>query len=91
MDSQALVAHLIQNTVILSTAVELGIRWRELAERLGKLSSAQIAAYEAPHRGKSGEVSAVVSSFDFYLFYLGKCVVLRRSPLHDLIGSTDND
>ncbi|XP_031677001.1 metastasis-associated in colon cancer protein 1-like isoform X1 [Oncorhynchus kisutch] len=59
MDSQALVAHLIQNTVILSTAVELGIRWRELAERLGKLSSAQIAAYEAPHRGKSGEVSAV--------------------------------
>lgn len=61
MDSQALVAHLIQNTVILSTAVELGIRWRELAERLGKLSSAQIAAYEAPHRGKSGEVSAVVS------------------------------
>lgn len=57
MDSVNLVAQLIQNTVILSTAVELGSRWRELAEKMGKLSSAQIAAYEAPHRGKSGAVS----------------------------------
>nr|XP_046255693.1 metastasis-associated in colon cancer protein 1 [Scatophagus argus]XP_046255694.1 metastasis-associated in colon cancer protein 1 [Scatophagus argus] len=57
MDSVNLVAQLIQNTVILSTAVELGARWRELAEKMGKLSSAQIAAYEAPHRAKSGEVS----------------------------------
>ncbi|KAJ8004770.1 hypothetical protein DPEC_G00139730 [Dallia pectoralis] len=58
IDSQSLVAHVIQNTVILSTAVELGSRWRELAERLGKLSSSQIAGYEAPHRGKNGEVSS---------------------------------
>lgn len=56
MDSVNLAAQLIQNTVILSTAVELGVRWRELAEKIGKLSSAQIAGYEAPHRGKSGEV-----------------------------------
>ncbi|KAF7658248.1 hypothetical protein LDENG_00015590 [Lucifuga dentata] len=56
-DSLNLVAQLIQNTVILSAAVELGIRWRELAEKMGKLSSAQIAAYEAPHQGKNGEVS----------------------------------
>lgn len=62
MDVQGVVAHLIQDIVILSTAVELGVRWRELAERLGKLSSAQIAAYEAPHKGKNGEVSAQVSS-----------------------------
>ncbi|XP_035862381.1 metastasis-associated in colon cancer protein 1 isoform X1 [Sander lucioperca] len=58
MDSVNLVAQLIQNTVILSTAVELGVRWRELAEKMAKLSSAQIAGYEAPHRGKSGEVSS---------------------------------
>ncbi|KAF7708465.1 metastasis-associated in colon cancer protein 1 isoform X1 [Silurus meridionalis] len=58
MDAQGLVAHLIQNTVILSTAVELGVRWRELAEKIGKLSNSQIAGYEAPHRGKNGEVSA---------------------------------
>lgn len=57
MDSVNLVAQLIQNIVILSTAVELGVRWRELAEKIGKLSSAQIAGYEAPHRGKNGEVS----------------------------------
>ncbi|XP_039972638.1 metastasis-associated in colon cancer protein 1 [Xiphias gladius] len=56
MDSVNLVAQLIQNTVILSTAVELGVRWRELAEKMGKLSSAQIAGYDAPHRGRSGEV-----------------------------------
>ncbi|XP_030248350.1 metastasis-associated in colon cancer protein 1 [Sparus aurata] len=56
MDSVNVVTQLIQNTVILSTAVELGTRWRELAEKMGKLSSAQIAGYEAPHRGKSGEV-----------------------------------
>ncbi|KAL6489599.1 hypothetical protein MHYP_G00033400 [Metynnis hypsauchen] len=58
LDAQGLIAHLIQNTVILSTAVELGVRWRELAERIGKLTNAQIAGYEAPHRGKNGEVSA---------------------------------
>ncbi|XP_019728461.1 metastasis-associated in colon cancer protein 1 [Hippocampus comes] len=56
MDSINLVARLIQNTVILSTAVELGIRWRELADKMGKLTSAQIAVYEAPHRGKNGEI-----------------------------------
>ncbi|XP_047196667.1 metastasis-associated in colon cancer protein 1 isoform X1 [Hippoglossus stenolepis] len=58
MDSVKLVAQLIQNTVILSTAVELGARWRELAEKMGKLSSAQIAGYESPHLGKSGDVGA---------------------------------
>ncbi|XP_056300080.1 metastasis-associated in colon cancer protein 1 isoform X2 [Pseudoliparis swirei] len=58
MNSVTLVAQLIQNTVILSTAVELGARWRELAEKMGKLSSAQIADYEAPHRGKSRDVGA---------------------------------
>ena len=61
MDSLKIVAELITNTVILSTAVELGVRWRELAEKMGRLTSAQIAAYEAPHRGKSGEVNLQVS------------------------------
>nr|XP_023658263.1 metastasis-associated in colon cancer protein 1-like isoform X1 [Paramormyrops kingsleyae]XP_023658264.1 metastasis-associated in colon cancer protein 1-like isoform X1 [Paramormyrops kingsleyae]XP_023658265.1 metastasis-associated in colon cancer protein 1-like isoform X1 [Paramormyrops kingsleyae] len=58
MDAQDLVSRLTQNTVILSTAVELGVRWRELAEKLGKLSSAQIARYETPHQDKSGQVSS---------------------------------
>ncbi|XP_058504436.1 metastasis-associated in colon cancer protein 1 [Solea solea] len=58
MDSVNVAAQLIQNTVILSTAVELGVRWRELAEKMGKLSSAQIAGYESPHRGKNGDIGA---------------------------------
>uniref|UniRef100_A0A8C5BZ63 ZU5 domain-containing protein n=1 Tax=Gadus morhua TaxID=8049 RepID=A0A8C5BZ63_GADMO len=58
MDYVSLVALLMKNTVILSTAVELGIRWRELAEKFGKLNSAQIANYEAPHAGKTGEINA---------------------------------
>lgn len=57
MDALNLAAQLIQNTVILSTAVELGSRWRELAEKMGKLTSAQIVAFESPHRGKMGDVS----------------------------------
>lgn len=61
MDAQDLVSRLTKNTVILSTAVELGVRWRELAEKLGKLSSAQINRYEAPHQEKSGQVSSQVS------------------------------
>ncbi|KAM9782623.1 metastasis-associated in colon cancer protein 1 [Neosynchiropus ocellatus] len=56
IDSVNLVAQLIQNTVILSSAVELGVRWRELAEKMGKLTQAQIAAYEAPHQGKNGVI-----------------------------------
>ncbi|KAF3691821.1 Metastasis-associated in colon cancer protein 1 SH3 domain-containing protein 7a5 [Channa argus] len=58
MDLVNLVAKLIQNTIILSTAVEIGVRWRELTEKMAKLSSAEIAGYEEPHRGKNGEVGA---------------------------------
>ncbi|MGH0150826.1 UNVERIFIED_CONTAM: hypothetical protein FKN15_040296 [Acipenser sinensis] len=56
IDCQGLVARLTQNTVILTTAVELGIRWRELAEKASRLTKAQIDGYEAPHKGKNGEV-----------------------------------
>ncbi|XP_037532954.1 metastasis-associated in colon cancer protein 1 isoform X2 [Nematolebias whitei] len=58
MNTVHLVAKVIQNTVILSTAVELGIRWRELAEKMEKLSSSHIAGYEAPHRENNGEIGS---------------------------------
>ncbi|XP_041102230.1 metastasis-associated in colon cancer protein 1-like [Polyodon spathula] len=58
IDCQGLVARLTQNTVILTTAVELGIRWRELAEKAARLTKAQIDGYEAPHKGKNGEVAS---------------------------------
>ncbi|GAB1297881.1 Metastasis-associated in colon cancer 1 [Apodemus speciosus] len=58
MDCQGLVARLIQEAVILTSAVKLGRSWRELAEKSAGLTKHQIQAYEIPHRGKSGEVSA---------------------------------
>ncbi|XP_067865192.1 metastasis-associated in colon cancer protein 1 [Heterodontus francisci] len=57
IDCQGIVARLVQDVVTLSIAVELGVRWRELGEKLSKLSKQQIDAYEAPHRTKSGEVN----------------------------------
>ncbi|GCC29139.1 hypothetical protein chiPu_0007576 [Chiloscyllium punctatum] len=57
LDCQGIVARLVQDVVMLSTAVELGVRWRELGEKLSKLSKQQIESYEAPHRTKSGEIN----------------------------------
>ncbi|XP_051922283.1 metastasis-associated in colon cancer protein 1 [Hippocampus zosterae] len=87
MHSINLVARLIQNTVILSTAVELGIRWRELADKMGKLTSAQIAAYEAPHRGKNGEVGPQLMwkpAYDFLFSWSQRYGNNYRDMIQDL-------
>lgn len=60
MDCQGLVVRLIQDFVLLTTAVEVAQRWRELAEKLAKVSKQQMDAYEAPHRDKSGVVDSEV-------------------------------
>ena len=60
MDCQGLVAHLIQEAVILTSAVKLGKGWRELAEKLVRLTKRQIEAYETPHQGKAGDVTTEV-------------------------------
>lgn len=60
MDCQGLVVRLIQDFVLLTTAVEVAQRWRELAEKLAKVSKQQMDAYEAPHRDKSGSVDSEV-------------------------------
>lgn len=69
MDCQGLVVRLIQDFVLLTTAVEVAQRWRELAEKLAKVSRQQMDAYEAPHRDKAGtldsEVSAGCTSFSW--------------------------
>lgn len=46
--------------VLLTTAVEVAGRWRELAEKLIKVSRQQMDAYEAPHRDVSGVVDSEV-------------------------------
>ncbi|NXY46037.1 SH3B4 protein, partial [Ceuthmochares aereus] len=58
MDCQGLVVRLIQDFVLLTTAVEVAQRWRELAEKLAKVSKQQMDAYEAPHRDKTGTVDS---------------------------------
>lgn len=60
MDCQGLVVRLIQDFVLLTTAVEVAQRWRELAEKLAKVSRQQMDAYEAPHRDKTGTVDSEV-------------------------------
>ncbi|KAK1903457.1 SH3 domain-binding protein 4 [Dissostichus eleginoides] len=63
LDCQGLVARLVLDFVLLTTAVEVAGRWRELAERLVKVSRQQMDAYEAPHRDKSGTVDSEVRDY----------------------------
>ncbi|XP_062972118.1 SH3 domain-binding protein 4 [Elgaria multicarinata webbii] len=70
MDYQGLVVRLIQDFVLLTTAVEVAQRWRELAEKLAKVSRQQMDAYEAPHRDKNGAVDSEAMwkpAYDFML------------------------
>lgn len=62
MDCQGLVARLIMDFVLLTTAVEVAGRWRELAERLAKVSRQQMEAYEAPHRDTRGQLESEVKT-----------------------------
>ncbi|XP_026534786.1 SH3 domain-binding protein 4 isoform X1 [Notechis scutatus] len=70
MDCQGLVVKLIQDFVLLTTAVEVSQRWRELAEKLAKVSKQQMDAYEAPHQDKNGAVDSEAMwkpAYDFML------------------------
>lgn len=60
MDCQGLVARLVLDFVLLTTAVEIAGRWRELAEKLAKMTRQQMDAYEAPHRDRNGVVDSEV-------------------------------
>lgn len=60
MDCQGLVARLVMDFVLLTTAVEVAARWRDLAERLAKVSRQQMEAYEAPHRDSRGQLDSEV-------------------------------
>ncbi|XP_021034190.1 metastasis-associated in colon cancer protein 1 [Mus caroli] len=92
MDCQELVAHLIQEAVILTSAVKLGRSWRELAEKSAGLTKHQMQAYEIPHRGKSGDVSAEMMwkpAYDFlyaWSFHYGNSY---RDVLQDLQSALD--
>lgn len=92
MDCQGLVARLTQDTVILTAAVQLGIRWRELAEKLARLTKQQIEAYEIPHQGKSGEVNLQMMwkpAFDFLFTWAAHYGDSYRDVLQDLHCALD--
>ena len=61
MDCQGLVARLTMDLILLTTAVEVATRWRELAEKLARVFKQQMEAYEAPHRDKNGQLDTSVS------------------------------
>lgn len=78
MDCQGLVARLVLDFVLLTTAVEVASRWRELAEKLARVSRQQMEAYEAPHRDKNGLLDNEVR--DLRKYYAGVFKVQRFGP-----------
>lgn len=92
MDCQGLVVRLIQDFVLLTTAVEVAQRWRELAEKLAKVSKQQMDAYEAPHRDKSGVVDSEAMwkpAYDFLLTWSSQMGDSYRDVIQDLHTGLD--
>ncbi|CAL8288489.1 unnamed protein product [Lota lota] len=87
MDHQGLVVRLVLDLVLLTAAVELGPRWRELAERLAHVSRQQMDAYEAPHRDKKGLLdheSMWKPAYDFLLTWAAAVGDCCRDVLQEL-------
>lgn len=92
MDCQGLVAHLIQEAAILTSAVKLGKGWRELAEKLVRLTKQQMEAYEIPHRGKAGDVAVEMMwkpAYDFLYTWGAHYGNSYRDMLQDLQSALD--
>ncbi|KAM9803566.1 SH3 domain-binding protein 4-like [Syngnathus typhle] len=87
LDCQGLVARLVMDFVLLTTAVEVAGRWRELAERLAKVSRQQMDAYEAPHRDKNGVVDSEAMwkpAYDFLVTWAAQMGDSYRDVIQDL-------
>ncbi|XP_043916504.1 SH3 domain-binding protein 4 isoform X2 [Protopterus annectens] len=87
IDCQGLVARLIQDFVLLTTAVEVAQRWRELADKLAKVSKQQMDSYEAPHRDRSGMLDSEAMwkpAYDFMLTWSAQMGDSYRDVVHEL-------
>ncbi|KAM4731794.1 SH3 domain-binding protein 4 [Anableps anableps] len=87
MDCQGLVARLVMDFVLLTTAVEVAGRWRELAEKLAKVSRQQMEAYEAPHRDKNGVVDSEAMwkpAYDFLVTWAAQIGDSYRDVIQEL-------
>ncbi|XP_048854456.1 SH3 domain-binding protein 4-like [Brienomyrus brachyistius] len=87
MDCQGLVARLVMDFALLTTAVEVAGRWRELAERLSRVSRQQMDAYEAHHRDKNGELDSEAMwkpAYDFLVTWAAQIGDSYRDVLQEL-------
>ncbi|XP_004674238.1 PREDICTED: SH3 domain-binding protein 4 [Condylura cristata] len=92
MDCQGLVVRLIQDFVLLTTAVEVAQRWRELAEKLAKVSKQQMDAYESPHRDRNGVVDSEAMwkpAYDFLLTWSHQIGDSYRDVIQELHTGLD--
>uniref|UniRef100_A0A673ANP8 SH3-domain binding protein 4 n=1 Tax=Sphaeramia orbicularis TaxID=375764 RepID=A0A673ANP8_9TELE len=92
MDCQGLVARLVLDFVLLTTAVEVASRWRELAEKLARVSRQQMEAYEAPHRDKNGLLdneSMWKPAYDFLLTWAAHIGDSYRDVIQELHTGLD--
>lgn len=87
LDCQGLVARLIMDFALLTTAVEVAGRWRELADKLARVSKQQMDAYEAPHRDRSGVVDSEAMwkpAYDFLVTWAAQIGDSYRDVLQEL-------
>ncbi|KAF6719502.1 SH3 domain-binding protein 4 [Oryzias melastigma] len=87
MDCQGLVARLVMDFVLLTTAVEIAGRWRELAEKVVKISRQQMDAYEAPHRDRNGVVDSEAMwkpAYDFLVTWAAQIGDSYRDVIQEL-------
>ncbi|XP_057588934.1 metastasis-associated in colon cancer protein 1 [Hippopotamus amphibius kiboko] len=92
IDCQGLVAHLVQEAAILTSAVKLGKGWRELAEKLVRLTKRQMEAYEIPHQGKAGDIAVEMMwkpAYDFLYSWSAHYGNSYRDVLQDLQSALD--
>lgn len=92
MDCQGLVARLVMDFVLLTTAVEVAGRWRELAERLAKVSRQQMEAYEAPHRDSRGQLDSEAMwkpAYDFLVTWAAQIGDSYRDVIQELHTGLD--
>ncbi|XP_060767756.1 SH3 domain-binding protein 4-A [Neoarius graeffei] len=87
MDCQGLVVRLMLDFVLLTTAVEVAPRWRELAEKLARVSKQQMDDYEAPHRDRNGVMDSEAMwkpAYDFLLTWAAQIGDSYRDVIQEL-------
>ncbi|XP_062845930.1 SH3 domain-binding protein 4-A-like [Trichomycterus rosablanca] len=87
MDCQGLVVRLILDFVLLTMAVEVAPRWRDLAEKLARVSKQQMDDYEAPHRDRNGVMDAEAMwkpAYDFLLTWAAQIGDSYRDVIQEL-------